>query len=480
MQFNLKLSQKGLILVLVPLIFYIGFIIVLKGFVDQADAERRVEAHSKAIVTEANDLSKHLFDISGNIVALNFSQHEMVYNRYKTSLTQCKNGVRDLIALTSADKGERQRHIDRIRDLSPRVFEFIEGYGERAASGQRGIDFKTFRGELKAHYQPFLDELHSLADLEKTRAVNAPYAEKERQKKLNTLLIVGVTLNLLMMFLLSHLFTGITRRLRVLNRNAKNLARKEPLQEPLRGSDEIAELDGVFHEMAEALISAEQRKQEFVSTICHDLRSPLANVQVSLALASQGKYGDLNQKGVERFAKAEQSIERLITLLNELLDAEKMEAGLLELELAEMNLVDAINASVDAVKTLAESSKVQIELGYCNGRVMGDQARLIRVIVNLLSNAIKFSPPDSTVSVSVAQSDTTYDVRITDQGKGIAPEDREKIFDRFHRVSENTGPSGIGLGLTICRNIIHAHQGEIGVDSTPGQGSTFWFRLARM
>lgn len=477
MQFNLKLSQKGFILVAVPLVFEIIFVIAIAALLEQAETERKLEAHSKEIVSASNDLSKTLFDCASSIVGWNFTHNEMFYTRHTESLSRLRSGLSNLKQLTAEDKGKKKRAINIARH-GDKVLDFLTAYSGKAKDGDITMDFTLFRRQLSAAYQPFIEELHQLADQEKERASRAPIAEIERKRKLTTLLTVGIAINVLIAISLSVFFKGITRRLRVLMSNAKLLARKEPLHNPLRGTDEIAELDGVFHEMAEALVSAEQRKAEFVSTICHDLRSPLANVQVSLALAAKGKYGDLNARGVERFGKAEQSIDRLINLLNELLDAEKMEAGLMELDLEEMQLASAIHVSVDAVRVLAESANVQLEVAPdSDAKVIGDQTRLIRVLVNLLSNAVKFSPPGTTVRVSVVHGDTTCDVRISDQGKGIAPDDQKKIFDRFHRLSDREGPSGIGLGLTICKNVIEAHGGEIGVESTVGKGSTFWFRL---
>lgn len=477
MRFNLKLSQKGFVLVAVPLIFEIIFVLALFAMLDQAEHERHLEEHSKAIVSTSENVSKSLFDAASSIVAWNVSHSPAVLKRFSESIWGIKTGVKNLIELTEEDK-QQQKTAAKISKLSDGVCNYLIDYGKRAERGEGEIDFNKFRGTIDVLYKPFLEELHKLADSQKERAAEAPHAERVRKERLNQFLIAGITINVLIAILLSEFFKGITRRLRLLMSNAKLLAAKQPLHNPLRGGDEIAELDGVFHEMADALVAAEERKQEFVSTICHDLRSPLANVQVSLALAAKGKYGELNTQGVERFNKAEQSIERLITLLNELLDAEKMEAGLLELDPAPMNLANAVAHSVDSVKTLAEQKNVSIKYGDIKDiEIIGDEARLVRVIVNLLSNAVKFTPVGSTVTVSLIQNATTVDVRVSDQGEGIPDDAKEKIFDRFYRLGNSEKVSGIGLGLTICKNIVSAHRGQIGVDSVVGEGSTFWIRL---
>lgn len=477
MRFSLKLSHKGFVLVAVPLIFEIIFGLSLYAMLEQAETERRLEEHSKAIVSTSENVTKYLFDAGSSMLAWNVSHSPLVLKRFSESIWGIKSGVKNLVELTDEDRVQKKRAA-KISRLSDKVCDYLIAYGKRAEQGDSGIDLTVFRKEIEVLHKPFLEELHKLADSQKERANEAPHAERVREQRLNQFLVAGLVINILIAILLLEFFKGITRRLRLLMSNAKLLARKQPLHNPLRGSDEIAELDGVFHEMADALVAAEERKQEFVSTICHDLRSPLANVQVSLALAAKGKYGELNKQGVERFQKAEQSIERLITLLNELLDAEKMEAGLLELDPAPMNLANAVAHSVDSVRTLADQKNVSIKYGDIKDiEIIGDEARLVRVIVNLLSNAVKFTPEASTITVSLIQDATTVDVRVTDQGEGIPDDAKEKVFDRFYRLGNSEKVSGIGLGLTICKNIVSAHRGQIGVDSVVGEGSTFWIRL---
>ncbi len=226
----------------------------------------------------------------------------------------------------------------------------------------------------------------------------------------------------------------------------------------------------------------ERLKQEFVAMVSHDLRTPLTAVRGTLELLTEGTYGQLNDLGQKRIDAAEQSIERLINLINDLLDIEKLEAGKLAMQLAPVQLAAVIERSVDAVRGYAEQAAVNVqqsEMQPINAQVMGDRDRLVQVFVNLLSNAIKFSPPQSVVTVSQRVTPDWVELRVTDKGRGIPASHRDAIFERFKQVEAADGArsKGTGLGLAICKAIIESHDGTIGVDSEEGKGSSFWVRL---
>lgn len=226
----------------------------------------------------------------------------------------------------------------------------------------------------------------------------------------------------------------------------------------------------------------ERLKQEFVAMVSHDLRTPLSAVRGTLELLTEGTYGALNDLGQKRISAAEQSIERLINLINDLLDIEKLEAGKLAMELAPIKLDVVIERSVEAVRGYAEQTAVAIQqsdMQPVNAQVVGDRDRLVQVFVNLLSNAIKFSPPQSSVTISQRVMPGWVELRVTDKGRGIPASHRDSIFERFKQVETADGArsKGTGLGLAICKAIVESHGGTIGVDSEEGRGSSFWVRL---
>lgn len=226
----------------------------------------------------------------------------------------------------------------------------------------------------------------------------------------------------------------------------------------------------------------EDMKRDFVAMVSHDLRTPLTSIQMVLSLFAAGAYGQVTESGQENLAAAEGNVARLISLVNGLLDLEKMEGGKLELLRESTPVTELISASVAALRGFAEQQGVKIESGAVPDRdVFADRDRIVQVLVNLLANAVKFSPKPGLVRLLVLPEETSMRFLVVDQGRGIPASMREAIFERFRQVDAadqkvNSVP-GSGLGLTICKAIVERHGGKIGVESLEGKGSTFWFTL---
>lgn len=223
----------------------------------------------------------------------------------------------------------------------------------------------------------------------------------------------------------------------------------------------------------------ERFKQEFAAMVSHDLRTPLAAVQSTLAVLGRGAWGQLSERGMQKIAGAEANITRSIEMINTLLDLEKMELGKLELMVEQASLVQILKRCRDAVMSLAERKFIAIGLPEDDVTLMVDPDRLLQVGINLLGNAIKFSPEESNIEITYVREDHWITVRITDEGPGIPDEQQKNIFDRYHQLDGDlqAKKEGSGLGLAICKSIVEAHGGTIGVESSAGAGSTFWFRV---
>lgn len=224
----------------------------------------------------------------------------------------------------------------------------------------------------------------------------------------------------------------------------------------------------------------EKLKREFVSMVSHDLRTPLTAVQGTLDLLEENTYGELTEHGHKRVKVANESIDRLINLINDLLDIEKMEAGKMRLEAKPTSLLKILSNSVESVRTFAERHEVELELKLEEDlMVAADRDRMIQVVVNLLSNAVKFSPAGANVSL-LAQKDGNFAlVKVIDRGRGIPQEHVDSLFQRFKQVKAADGArkKGTGLGLAICKAIVESHNGSIAVSSEEGKGSEFRFTV---
>ncbi|WP_224372258.1 ATP-binding protein [Hyalangium versicolor] len=222
-------------------------------------------------------------------------------------------------------------------------------------------------------------------------------------------------------------------------------------------------------------------KNEFVSTVSHELRTPLTAILGSLSLLQGGVVGHIDPQARELIQIAHANVERLIRLVNDILDIEKIEAGGLELKLGVVDPKDIVATTVDGIRGMAQVAGVELvsDVGDSH-KVYGDFDRLVQVLTNLVSNAIKFSPARGSVFVrTMPQPGMRVRFSVVDQGRGIAPEQQHKLFGKFQQLdsSDTRSKGGTGLGLAISKAIVELHRGRIGVESQVGQGATFWFEL---
>ncbi len=223
----------------------------------------------------------------------------------------------------------------------------------------------------------------------------------------------------------------------------------------------------------------ERLKQEFISMVSHELRSPLNSVLGFLEMLPEGIYGDLNPTGQEKVTVAERNVNRLIRLINDLLEIDRTEAGRLSMEIEDIPIKPLIDRSVDAVKALADKENITITVSDSDTIVTADGDRIVQVIVNLLSNAIKYSPKGGKIEITTTTQEDWLEVRVKDEGRGIPEQYKALIFEKFQQVNSSDWrqKGGTGLGLAISKAIVDQLNGSIGVDSEEGKGSAFWFRL---
>ena len=216
-------------------------------------------------------------------------------------------------------------------------------------------------------------------------------------------------------------------------------------------------------------------KDEFISTVSHELRTPLTSIRGALGLLTSGILGETNEKASNLLRIAVTNSDRLVRLINDILDLERIQSGREPLAFRTVQLAEIVKQAVEDMQPVADASGVQLIHDATQVEIAADPHRLLQVLTNLLSNAVKFSPPNSPVSVMLRPGITGVILSVIDHGRGIPADKLESIFGRFQQVdaSDSRQKGGSGLGLAICRTIVMQHSGRIWAERNPVRGSTF-------
>jgi PAS domain S-box-containing protein len=219
----------------------------------------------------------------------------------------------------------------------------------------------------------------------------------------------------------------------------------------------------------------DRMKDEFVSTVSHELRTPLTSIRGALGLLSAGLLGTVSDKAANLLRIALSNSDRLVRLINDILDLERIQSGREPLAFRPISLSEIVRQAIDGMQPVADAAGVQLIHDANQVQLSADPDRMLQVITNLLSNAVKFSPEGATVSVTLREGSSGVTLSVIDQGRGIPADKLDSIFDRFQQVdaSDSRQKGGSGLGLAICRTIVKQHGGRIWAERNNVCGSTF-------
>jgi two-component system sensor histidine kinase GlrK len=275
---------------------------------------------------------------------------------------------------------------------------------------------------------------------------------------------------------------SITQPISILMRKTRDIARGEFNENlDLSSPPELAELASAFNLMCSKLNELDKMKSNFFSTMAHELRTPLSSMKMGLSLFVEGREGPVTESQKELLSLLKGENERLITLINSLLDLAKMEAGMMAYRFEQKNLTPLIDQVVKEIGPIIEGKKIILESKGTERLplVKMDGERILQALRNIIGNAIKFSPEGGRVSVLARTVDQGVEVSVSDTGPGIPEESLVTIFEKFKqaRPKGTYKNKGTGLGLAIAKQIITSHGGKIWAESKPGQGSTFFVVL---
>jgi len=422
-------------------------------------------------------------------------------------------------AILSQVRNERKFIISKDRAFYSQFLHFkndFERYLEEAMLISEASQVKPFLVTVKTsyqHYQSLLGE--ELRYLEAGKSYPQGWFRQEKEKFSNSILeelekvqssiqqntnekimelyeagvqayqmAIGMTAVLLVFGLtLSYLINrSITQPISVLVKKTRDIGKGDfKGNVNLSSPPELAELASAFNLMCNKLGELDQMKSDFFSTVTHELRTPLSSIKMGISLLAEGREGPLTEGQKELLTLVKQENNRMVGLVNAILDLSKMEAGMMPYQIEQKNVVPLIDQVVKEMKPLVETKKIRLESEVAEKLPIPkiDTERFLQVLRNVIGNALKFTPEGGRVNVSVRTIDQGLQISVADTGPGIPEKNLTSIFEKFQQVNHN-GPyktKGTGLGLAIAKQVITHHGGKIWAESKLGQGSTFFILL---
>jgi len=481
--FQPRILHKGLILLFVPLVFEVlvaASLIYLQHYYGESV---KAEVLRKQIVFHINEFWYHNINMTTSSLA------KMLFEGFQVDWTTSDKAGKEYNTLSTllANDPRQSKNLTDIKNCHFRIREVCNALTaeQQGASGQLGKIISLRRNlnnckKLLAGNLEIGELIRSFRQYERQASIEATDKVRFIAMLIQLVLIGAVVGSSLIAFILFGFFMrGIHRGVHALIQNIQRLKSGDSLLPVIEGADELALLDARFHDMAREVAAAQKMKQSFVTTISSEFRSPITSTREFLEQVFEDRQGALSERARERAQKAEQSLQRLLGLMNDLLVLQGPGPSRIEIQPRQCSLTKVIQSAIDSVSAFADQHGVRIESPETQMEAYADPDRIVQVLVNLLSNAIKFSPKGSSVIISTATVDHQVEVKVEDKGRGVPADLREAIFEQFQQVTttDATEKGGSGLGLPICKEIVELHGGKIGVDSEAGKGSTFWFRL---
>jgi signal transduction histidine kinase len=367
------------------------------------------------------------------------------------------------------------------------IFYRIVGYGTGAGPGSRGSPASILR-RADQFATSFTTEVGGLADKTKARA-NALVAANHSSYADSRNLLIGLgagslALALAVGLLLSWSVVGPLRRTeeRLAEIGTGDFSGR--LDVPNR--DEIGSLASRVNQTSDELQrvyreleTASRHKSDFLATMSHELRTPLNAIIGFSEVLQEQMFGDLNERQLGYVNDVLEAGRHLLSLINDVLDLAKIEAGRMDLELSQVAIPEILRSAVSMHSERASRGGLELDLAIEPEQITipADERRLRQIVFNLLSNAVKFTPRGGRIDVTARLESDHVEIRVADTGPGIAAEDLETIFEEFEQASDGRQAEGTGLGLALSRKLVELHGGRLWAESAPGHGSTFRFTL---
>jgi len=490
----MKLRYQGFVLIGVPLVFELVFVAILVSVISGLEAAAVKEEHAKQVISKCDELRLNMASSYMLLFSMRLSGSKAMDESYHATMAALNRKEAELKQLVQKDPPDSKKSVDQYLGTVDHLVQMLDeanaAYSKTAAKlGLASPTYVQFLGESEYVEEFCVYLLRQSTQAAKINEMYSPVVQEfqpaasKQRALLNSVILAGVIMNIFVAVVLAQVLARRTSlRLDLLMSNIERFSVGVLDLKAVGGNDEIADLDGKFRQIAMSRYASDELRRSILAMVSHDMRAPLTSLRGHLTLALDKVYGEPGPKLEGMLRRVSSEALRLIRLSNDLLDTERLNSGNFEIQAEEHFLESLADQAFNAVSGLAETNEISIKSELPEEvTITCDGDRIVQVLVNFLSNALKFSKKNSNVWLRArsVQDGKALRVEVTDAGPGIAPEAQASVFEKFKQLAQAsaTRKEGSGLGLSICKALIEAHGGTIGVDSEVGKGSTFWFEL---
>ncbi len=498
MRLQVTVAQKLLALISIPLCFQLAFVGLIVKMQRESDEAQALQLRSEDVTSKAYTLLDLLLEADSDLRAGIVTRYPDFFDSLEETLLELPDVLADLEGLVQ-DHAVQLEVVKRVVDKVDDKIAVMTSIAEQVRGG--AVEYAAVRIKLAKNNldTTAIQQVMTTLVQKSLQLTAARQRQLERSAKhLNWLLGVGTIVVVLLSLLIFVVFMrDISARLATLTQNTRRLAKNEALAPPMRGADEFARLDAAFHDMADALAeavaqeraakesaeAANKAKSRFLANMSHELRTPLNAIIGFSEILKDESFGALNDQQKEYTGYILTSGKHLLSLINDILDLSKVEAGKMELSLSAVNLKELLANSLAMFKEQAHKHRVELSLAVQDGAeaITADERKVKQVVFNLLSNAAKFTPDGGRIGIEVTRQDGgLVQICVWDTGIGIDAKDHHKIFQEFQQVQSDYSRryAGTGLGLSLTKRFIELHGGTIWFKSAgKNQGTRFSFTL---
>ena len=455
---HLSLTQKLQFLVILPLVFEFIFVVSLGALwlASQNDTQRIERAKETQVV--GTEILSEMNKLVSTAFLYSQKGDSSVLKSYRESKAEVKPKLAKLRA-ACATNADAERSAERVSVLMYRLIDSLDALAN--SSKTSFVDFSQAASASVLSSRLIFQECRKISEIQKQIHPSTTFADW--QSIIPAVYIIGLALSVVVSILaVRFVQLDFLNRLTSMMRNTQALGRREPLNDFVGGSDEIAELDRFIHSTDDALRQLERTRQEFISMLTHDMRAPLTQIQFSVGILADGTYEELPEKRQTTLRALVPEIGRLNRMIDDLLTANKLDSEPLKLNLEAVYAKDLLEQVCDSMQTEAASRNRNITVSGDDSEVIVDSFQIGRVLTNLCANALKYTDVGSTVELRCQSDGDCVLIEVLDQGPGVSGDLAPHLFDRYRQGDEEQTRSGFGLGLYIAKSIVQAHGGEIG------------------